>query len=199
MQKRVDNSRIVICCHCMVRMVIYPCFKRMVHVLLKVACGQLRTGAGVCVCSVKGKREQSHHYVCTTLMSIWITANCGCLAKELLVSLSKACHVLWSVLHILQNDPPSPTQMDGPCVKYVDCTMCSVTLLVRCFLRQSVIPYCSILPKYEKESENPSPRSSLTFHVFAQLSHLVAMRQGVCCFYLDSCCKYALFSFLKWR
>jgi len=47
--------------------------------------------------------------------------------------------------------------------------------------------------------ENPSPRSLLTFHSFAQLSHLVAVRQGVCCFYLASSFKYTLFSFLKWR
>jgi len=107
--------------------------------------------------------------------------------------------LLRSVLRVLQNDPPSSTQMDGPCVKSVDCTLCSVTVLVRCFLRQSVVPCCSILPKYEKESENPSPRSSLTFHVFAQLSRLVAVRQGVCCFYLNFCRKYTLFSFLKWR
>jgi hypothetical protein len=52
---------------------------------------------------------------------------------------------------------------------------CSTTVLVRCFLRQPLVPCCSILPKYEKESENPSPRSLLTY-VFAQLSYLVALR-----------------------
>jgi hypothetical protein len=53
------------------------------------------------------------------------------------------------------------------------------------------------LPKYKKESENPLPCSLLTFHGFAQLSHLAAVRQGMCCFYVTSACKYALFSFLK--
>ena len=84
-------------------------------------------------------------------------------------------------------------------LKFVECTVCSMRVLVRCFLRQSVVPCCSVLPKYEEESENPSPRSLLTFHGFAQLSHLVAVTQGVCCFNLTSFCKYALFSFLKWR
>jgi len=55
------------------------------------------------------------------------------------------------------------------------------------------------IAKIRKESNNPSPRFLLTFHLFAQLSHLVAMRQGVCCYYLTSSFKYALFSFLKMR
>jgi len=49
--------------------------------------------------------------------------------------------------------------------------------------------------KNKNESENSSPRSVLNF----RLSHLVAVRQGVCCSYLTSSCKYALFSFLKRR
>jgi len=63
--------------------------------------------------------------------------------------------LLRSVLRVLQNDPPSSTQMDGPCVNSVDCTLCSKTVLVRCFLHESGILCCStrILPKYEKESE----------------------------------------------
>ena len=55
--------------------------------------------------------------------------------------------------------------------------------------RQPFITYCRILPKFEKESENPSSRSLLTFHVFAQLSHLLAVRQGFCCSYLTCSCK----------
>jgi hypothetical protein len=35
------------------------------------------------------------------------------------------------------------------------------------------LPFCSILPKYENKSENPSPLSLLTFHVSAELSQLV--------------------------
>ena len=73
-----------------------------------------------------------------------------------------------------------------------------MTVLVRWFLHQSVVPCYSILPKHENESENPSPRS-FTFHVFAQLSLFVAVLQGVCCSYLTSYGKYALFSFLKGR
>lgn len=99
----------------------------------------------------------------------------------------------------LTDDPPSSTQMDGPCVKYVKSTLYSMTVLVRCFLRQTVVPCCSVLPKYEKISENPSPHALLTFHVFTHLSHLVAVRRGVCCCYLTSSCKYTLFGFLKGR
>jgi len=128
---------------------------------------QIRPGAGVYDCSLEEKREQLLRSVCISLMVQWAIANRGCLAKEILVSLSKIWHVLWSVLHILQNDPPLSTQKDGPCVKSVECTLSSMTVLVRCFLRQSFVPSCSILPKYEKECENPSPQSLLTFHVFA--------------------------------
>jgi len=62
-------------------------------------------------------------------------------------------------------------------------------------LRQYVVPCFIILPKYE----NPSPRSLLTFHVFAQLSHLAAVHQGLCFFLSDLFCKQALLSFLKWK
>jgi hypothetical protein len=129
----------------------------------------------------------------------WEHANRGCLTTEILAPLSKAWLVLWSVLHIQQNDTPPSTRMDGPRVKCIEFTMCSMTMLVRCVLRQSVVPCCSTVPKCKNESENPSPRSLFTFQVFALLSHLVAMRQGVCCFYLTSSWKYALFSFSKWR
>jgi hypothetical protein len=55
------------------------------------------------------------------------------------------------------------------------------------------------MAKIRKESDNPSLRSLLTFHVFATLSRLVAMRQGVCCYYPTSSFNYASFSFLKMR
>jgi len=102
-----------------------------------------------------------------------------------------------SVLHILQNDQPRFTQKDGPCVTCVERTLCSMTVLVRCFLPQPLVPCCRTLPKKENEneSENPSPRSVLTF----ELSNFVAVRQGVICSYLTFSCKYALFSFLKRR
>jgi hypothetical protein len=74
-----------------------------------------------------------------------------------------------------------------------------VTVIARCLLHHPLVPFCIILPKYEKESGNPSPCSLLTSHVFAQHLQLVAVRQGVCCCYLTSSCKYALFGFLKRR
>jgi hypothetical protein len=89
----------------------------------------------------------------------------------------------------LKTDPPSSTQMVVPCVKSDECTQCSITVLVTSLLSQSVVPCCSILPEYEKESEKPSPRPLLTSRIFAQLSHLVALRHFVCCFCLNSSCK----------
>jgi hypothetical protein len=100
-----------------------------------------------------------------------------------------------NVLHVLQNDPPRFTRKEGPCVKCAECTLCSMTVLVRCFLPQPLVHCCRTLPKNKNESENPSPRSVLTF----RLSHLMAVRQGVCCSCLTSSCKYALFSFLERR
>ena len=45
-------------------------------------------------------------------------------------------------------------------------------------LPHPALPFCSILPKYEKKSEDPSPLSFLTFHVFAELSQLVQVLQA---------------------
>jgi hypothetical protein len=58
------------------------------------------------------------------------------------------------------------------------------------------LPFCSILPTYEKTSENPSLLSLLTFHAFAELS-VCRSAPDVCCSYMTSSCKYALFSFLN--
>jgi hypothetical protein len=52
--------------------------------------------------------EYSH----ATLLPVWTNANSGCLATELLVSVSKDWHVLRSALHISQNDPPRSIRMD---------------------------------------------------------------------------------------
>jgi hypothetical protein len=117
--------------------------------------------AGVYGCCVEERWGQSPHYACITLLSVWINENRGCPTTELLVCLSKAWYVLWSDLYILQNDPPSSTQMDGPRVKCVERALCSMTVLVRCFLRQSVVICCRVLPKEENEFENPSPASCL--------------------------------------
>jgi len=45
----------------------------------------------------------------------------------------------------------------------------SLTVVVLCLLHQPVVPGCSILLEYDKESEKPSPRPLLTLHDFAQL------------------------------
>jgi len=47
--------------------------------------------------------------------------------------------------------------MNGPRVKCVECTLCSMEVLVTSILRQPYVPCYSVLPKQEKESENPSP------------------------------------------
>jgi hypothetical protein len=65
-----------------------------VHVPLKFVRIQTRPWAGVYDCSVEEKREQALLSVCSTVMPLLANANRGCLTKELLVSLSKAWHVL---------------------------------------------------------------------------------------------------------
>jgi len=194
MQRQVHNTRNVIYCHCKAWMVSYPDITCTVHVRLKWPTQRYIQGLEI-ITEVWRKTEN----VWNSLMPLRTSAHCGCLWKELLVSLWKAWSVLWSIQYVLQNDPPSSTQMDGPWVKYVECTLCSMPGLVRCFLHQSAIPCYSILPKYEKESENPSLHSSLTFYCFAHLSHLIAVRQDVRRFYLTTFCKYTLLSVLKWR
>jgi hypothetical protein len=64
------------------------------------------------------------------------------------------------------------------------------------YLPHPPLPFCSILPKYENKSEDPSPLSLLTFHVSAELSACSSVA-GVCCSYMTASCKYALFSFLN--
>jgi hypothetical protein len=89
--------------------------------------------------------------------------------------------------------------MDGPCVKSVDLYPLfhdGVDDVLFTPVSRTLLQY---IAKIRKEYDNHSPRSLLTFRVFAQLSHLVAMRQGVCCYYLTTSLKYALFSFLKMR
>jgi hypothetical protein len=83
--------------------------------------------------------------------------------------------VLLYVLHILPNASSSSTHMGGTFVECVKCIVCSISVLVRCFLCQPLILCCRTSPKYEKESENLLPCSLLTFYVFVQLSQLVAM------------------------
>jgi hypothetical protein len=85
MQRRVDNTRNVIYCHCMGRMVSYPGITRTVLVHLKWPIDDTSRG-----CSVEKQREQSLHSLCSSLMPIRTSVNRGCLAKELRVSLSKA-------------------------------------------------------------------------------------------------------------
>ena len=122
------------------------------------------------------------HYsiACTDKCILWLSSN-----RTAGLSLEGfACATKWFAY--LTDDLPSSTQMDGPCVKSVECTVCSLTVLVRRILRRPAVPCCSVLPGYETVSHNPSLHSLLTFHVVAQLSHLVAVRQGVCCCYLTS-------------
>jgi hypothetical protein len=78
MQRRIDNTRNVIYCHCMAQIVSYPGITRTVRIHLKVARRQIRPGAGVYDHRVDEKREQSLHSVCSTLMLLWTSANRGC-------------------------------------------------------------------------------------------------------------------------
>jgi hypothetical protein len=77
-----------------------------------------------------------------------------------------ACAVKF--LHILQNDLPLSTQMDGPCVKSVECTFCSMTVLVMCFL--TLLHYIAIIRKGIRKpfaailADLPRIRIALTSH-----------------------------------
>lgn len=67
MLRGVDNTRNFAYCHCMARMVSYPGVTCTVRLRLKEARRQKRPGAGVYACSVKEKREQLFHSVCSSL------------------------------------------------------------------------------------------------------------------------------------
>jgi len=115
---------------------------------------QTDTSRGWSLCSHFGGKERTVTPFCLQYSSASMDKCESCLSNKRITGLSfegLACAM--KCLCILQNDPPPLAQMDGPCVKSVDCTLCSMTVLVRYFLHQSVIPCCSILPKYEKESE----------------------------------------------
>jgi hypothetical protein len=101
-------------------------------------------------CNVEGRCGHPRYSACATLLPVWTCANCGCLATEMLVCLWKAGHVLRNVWHTFKDNPPLSTQIDRSCFKCVDFTLCSGTVLVRCFICQSVLPCCSILPKIRK-------------------------------------------------
>jgi hypothetical protein len=60
------------------------------------------------------KREKSHPMLSAVVQFLYgLSVNRGCLAQELLVSLSKAWHVQLSVLHILQYDTSFVIYPDG--------------------------------------------------------------------------------------
>jgi hypothetical protein len=132
MQRCVDGTRDVTYCHCGTWcLVMLASYVRLTYVVsdpltdLLRGCslwlqwgGKMRTDTPLCL----------HYFiVCMDKCKSWLSSK-----RTQLVSLSKAWHVLWSDLHILQNDPPSSTQMDGPRVKCVERTLCSMTLLMRC-------------------------------------------------------------------
>jgi len=100
----------------------------------------------------------------------------------------------------LQNDPPSSTQMDGRCVKFVECTLFSMTVLVSCFLRQASRTLLQCIAKIRKGIRKsfaalpvdfPRLRTALTSRSSASRRVLLLPELFFC--------KYALFSILKWR
>ena len=96
---------------------------------------------------------------------------------------------------LLKTDSPSSTGL----LILLNVRSVQIAVLVMSFLRHPAVPCCSILPEYEKESENPLPRPFLTFHISAKLSNLVAVRHCVCYFWLTSSCTYTSVIFLNWR
>jgi hypothetical protein len=95
----------------------------------------------------------------------------------------------WSVLNVLQTDPPSSTQMDEPCVKSVPCGQWQFWWGVFTSVCRTLLQYTAEIRKNFAALLVELPR----FRSF--LSHLSVVRQDACCFCLTSCCKYALFSF----
>jgi hypothetical protein len=196
MSRCVDGPRDVTYCHCCTWcLIVHALYGKFIYVVsdplthLLRGWGSWLQGGG----KIKTATPLSLHFTIaytykykSWLSSNWITG----LSFEGLACARKC-------FTILQNVPLSCIQMDWHCVKRVERTLCSMILL--CFFRQPFVLCCRILPKFGKESENPSSRSLLTFHVFAQLSHLVAVRQGVCCSYLTCSCQDAILRFLKGR
>jgi len=69
-------------------------------------------------------------------------------------------HVLWSYLHILKMILPHLSRrMDGPCVKRFECILCSMTVLVKCFLRQPHLTFSFAVYCQRQEDEEEDVRS----------------------------------------
>jgi hypothetical protein len=90
-------------CHCCTWMFSYAGIIYDVYIRRKQSFDswQISHEAEVHRCSVEGIWGQPRNSACTTLLSVCTNANCGCLQTELLVCLSKAWHVIWSVLQNL--------------------------------------------------------------------------------------------------
>jgi len=177
MRRCVDGTRDVTYCRCCTWMFSYADIISRFTYLVSDTLTDLSRGRSLWFhCGGKLRTAKQFSCTTTTLLPVWTNEGHGFLATEVVASLWKVLHVPWNVLRMLKSDPPSSAKMDGPWVKCVTRTLCSVTVLVRCFSRHPPLPFCSILPKYEKESANPSPLSLLSCNLFSQLSHLVAVR-----------------------
>jgi hypothetical protein len=145
MQKYVDGQRVSnIVIAVPGSLVMQAPYRRLTYVFAIV--WQISHEVAVYGCIVQGSWVQPRHSACIALLPVWTNANCGCLATEILDCLLKVLLVLWGVLRILQNDLPRSIQIDGPCVKWVQCTLCSVYPLFNVLPFQCTL--CSMYPLF---------------------------------------------------
>ena len=128
---------------------------------------QKRPGAGVYDCSVEKKRKQTLHSVCSSLMTLWTSANRGCLAKNYW-SIFRRLVMCLKFLHILKTYPPSPTQMDGPCVQWQCCwgtftSVCRTLFHNIAKIRKHLAAFLVELPRFRTAFTSRSSASRLVF------------------------------------
>ena len=87
--------------HCRPLIFSYPVITRSVHVRVKWPVHSLVQELDF-MAAVWRKRDKSLDSVCGSLLPLRTSSNRGCLAKELLVCLSKVWQLLWSVLDALK-------------------------------------------------------------------------------------------------
>jgi hypothetical protein len=110
--------------------------------------------------------------ICTHLnytlnWSIFFRFNCACVVKPLAGQTEQTWHSL-----------ACKVKTDGKTVRVWGPLHASKVPCMRYFSRHPLRTFSSILSNYGKESENTSPLFLLTFHAFAQLPRLVAVRKA---------------------
>ena len=95
--------------------------------------------------------RETRHSACTPVWPVRTKANRGWLATELLLRFSKPWHVSKNILFVLQYYPSSSIQMDGSCVKWVQCIFCSMAMLVKSIFNTFPYPCYNIFPNTKRK------------------------------------------------